>query len=228
MEQSNSCQTDPPEIRRRLESIQNQWALIDDLATRLKAAQLEHDRMEKELNEYRASIAPVRKCPEEVLLMIFESFALSAPEFVAGLLQVCIRWHDIAANVPRLWTHIHIKVELTWDQREAARKDAAMIETHLHYSASLPLHINVDLENMLNQKSQEEGFLSGFLRNGCSNGMCLGARKFMSKLDGGESETMTYWSERYGPKQVVDTIDALVGEDGIHMSRWQSFAIVFQ
>jgi hypothetical protein len=89
MEQSNSCETDPPEILRRLESIQCQRALIDDLATRLKAAQLEHDHMERELNEYRASIAPIRKCPEEVLLMIFKSFADAAPELVAGLLQVC-------------------------------------------------------------------------------------------------------------------------------------------
>src|SRR5450631_876186 len=114
MEQTYSSETDPPEIRRRLEQIRGQRALIDDLATRLKAAELEYDRMETDLNEYRASVAPIRKCPEEVLLMIFESFSKAAPELVAGLLEVCKRWRDIAANAPRLWTHIRIKIEPTW------------------------------------------------------------------------------------------------------------------
>jgi hypothetical protein len=225
MEQECSSETDPPEIRRRLESIQRQRALIEDLATRLKAAQLEYDRMETELNEYRCSIAPIRKCPEEVLLMIFESFAAAAPE-LAGLLQVCKRWRDIAANAPRLWTHINIKVKPSWDQRKAARRDTAMIKKHLKHSASLPLHINVDLNDMLNEEDQMEGFLGALSLNGCNNKICRDARKFVSDLDVDESEDpVPCFSRSYGPKHVLTTINTLIGTDGIHMSRWKSFHI---
>jgi hypothetical protein len=227
MEQSRSSETDPPEIRRRLESIQRQRALIEDLATRLKAAQLEHDRMETELNEYRCSIAPIRKCPEEVLLMIFESFAEAAPELVMDLLQVCQRWRDIAANAPRLWTHINIKVEPTWDQRKAARKDDAMIETHIEHSASLPLHINVDLSDMLGEDAQVEGFYGGLLSNGCNNEICCDAKRYVSKLEECESNPIPFFSESYGPEKVSWTIRTLAGsyEEHPHTLRWQSARI---
>jgi hypothetical protein len=227
MEQSHSCETEPPEIRRRLESIQRQRALIEDLATRLKAAQLEHDRLETELNKYRYSIAPIRKCPEEVLLMIFESFAEAAPELVTDLLQVCERWRDIAANAPRLWTHINIKVKPTWNQCEAARKDAKMIKTYLQHSATLPLHINVDLRKMLDEESQIEGFLNGLMAIRCTNDICGEVRRFVFKLEGRRSEDpVPCFSESYGPEEVLNTIETLVGSSGEHMHRWKSARIL--
>ena len=221
MEQSNSCETDPPEIRRRLESIQRQRALIEDLATRLKAAQLEHDRLETELNEYRASIAPIRKCPEEVLLMIFKFFTDGAPELV-GLLQVCKRWRDIAANAPRLWTHIKIKIRPTWDQREAARKNAAMVKSHLKHSASLPLHINLDLKYMLDEKSQTNEYADS---SGCENELFRYARRFLNPTNAYIDHVVNI-SESYGPEQVWRMVNVLVGEDGMHMRRWKTLHIL--
>jgi F-box-like len=137
------------------------------------------------------------------------------------LLQVCKRWHAIAASTPRLWTHIQIKVEPAWDQREAARKNAVMVKSHLEHSASLPLHINLDLSDMLDQELQTDYTDLGE----CDNDLCCAARNVAYRTDAYQ-DRMIDICESYGPGQVSEIVHELVGEDGMHMGRWKTVHIL--
>ena len=105
---SRSTQADPPEIQQKIQALYAQNSLIKQIQSNLSAAQLERDRLEREIFEYRASVAPIQKCPEEVLLMIFELYSNYNPQLVTHLLPVCRHWYNIAVNAPQLWNHIGI------------------------------------------------------------------------------------------------------------------------
>jgi len=81
--------SDSSEIRVKLELLHQQEKIIEYLANKLEAAQLEYYCLEAEIKSYQASLSPIQKCPEEVLLIIFESFSKQNPKTVAGLLPVC-------------------------------------------------------------------------------------------------------------------------------------------
>jgi F-box-like len=152
-----------------------------------------------------------------VLLTIFESFADAAPESVTRLLQVCQWWRAIAANAPRLWTHIKIKIKPTWDQSETAWKNVAMVESHLKRSASLPLHINLDLRDLLDQESQMEDYVD--------SGGDLGQLRHNARFFHFEDANQLL-SEECGFGLISWIVSVLVGEDGMHMGRWKTARIL--
>jgi hypothetical protein len=97
-----SSETDPPEIRHKLAALHSQEAIIKQLSQSLKQAQIEYDRLKMEICVYRASVAPMQRCPEEVILMIFQAYANKDASLATRLLSVCRRWHHIVVNAPGL------------------------------------------------------------------------------------------------------------------------------
>ncbi|KIM32541.1 hypothetical protein M408DRAFT_182939 [Serendipita vermifera MAFF 305830] len=100
---THSTPADPPEICRKLEALQHQYKITEDLCSRIKDAQLECARLETEISEYRASVAPIRRFPQELLLMFFEYYICENPRIIRHLLPVCKQWYELAIPFSRLY-----------------------------------------------------------------------------------------------------------------------------
>jgi len=111
-----------------------------------------------EICTYRASAAPTQKCPEEVILMVFQMYTEKNSSFATHLLPVCHRWHPIAVNAPALWNHINVRLGGTWDVKAEAKLVTRMINTCLKHSASMPLHITLDCQDLESEKSRLNGY----------------------------------------------------------------------
>jgi F-box-like len=55
-----------------------------------------------------AFVAPIHKCPHELLVMIFKHYLSNKPFLICRLLLVCKTWHTIAVGTPLFWTKIFI------------------------------------------------------------------------------------------------------------------------
>ena len=129
-------------------------------------------------------MAPIHRCPEDVLLMVFCSFAGGNPESATRLLSVCRRWYDIVVRAPRLWNHIDVKLRKDWNLSTATDLFIQHITTCLQRSASLRLHIRLDLDGLLTKQIEHR------------------------------------------VRAMIEAIPVLVGENGEHMKRWETFEII--
>jgi hypothetical protein len=80
--------------------------------------------------------------------MIFELLAARDSEVLMDVITVCKRWYNIAVNAPRLWTQIFIIVEPSEYERLEGLRDKGYVHACLRRSASLPLHITLNLTDM--------------------------------------------------------------------------------
>jgi F-box-like len=229
MSTPNSDQSDPPEIRGKLESLRHQIKVIEDLSKLVEIAQIERKRLENEIQLYRASVAPIRKCPAEVLLMIFKLFSCKDPKLATRLLRVCRQWYEIAMNSPGLWTYIEISTKCTWNQQKEAMKDNAKAAACLQRSASLPLRICLDFRAMdsgrTNMIKHATNLLEGSIPVGKRdsfrrNAGRLNLSAFIDSIDADIAHACR-------PDHVLDTISILTGERGEKMKRWGAFFIAF-
>ncbi|KIM32559.1 hypothetical protein M408DRAFT_19959 [Serendipita vermifera MAFF 305830] len=153
-----STQEDPPEIREKLEALQSQNGLIEELQLRLNAARLERDRLEREIDEYRTSIPSgpsyIHRCPKEVLMILFEFYTLENPRVVRRLLQVCREWYQLAISTPRLWNRIPVTPEYVWDMKSSCKDIYRRVGVCLQRSGSLPLELDLNFTNFESSRAK--------------------------------------------------------------------------
>ncbi|KAK7472438.1 hypothetical protein VKT23_000553 [Stygiomarasmius scandens] len=114
--------------------------LIDELRAR-------RDKAQRNLDDCRAVVSPVRRVPVEILTEIFSSCThkdnhlcvdldkIHAP--VLALSQTCSVWRNVAMSIPKLWSGLSLNLSC---QKEGALN---LVKLYLHRSACFPLKINV-------------------------------------------------------------------------------------
>lgn len=119
---------------------------MQQLNSQLAATKQECDRLEREIEVYQASVAPIRNCPPEILSMFFEHYVTPNPRFVGDLLFVCKLWYNIIVNTPRFWTTLGITFDSTNHRKTVnlIAHNALYITACLKHSASSLIHIDVD------------------------------------------------------------------------------------
>lgn len=145
---TRSNRATPPEIRRKLQALKHQKILISEFQSRLAAAELECSRLEGEIYEYRASIAPIKKCPPEVLAIIFELYLCDNPTIICRLLLVCRQWYQITISTSRLWSRIPIKIRYTHNIENASNSIKRRLEMSLKRSGSVLLELDLDFSGL--------------------------------------------------------------------------------
>src|SRR5277367_2261044 len=79
---------------------------IDRLEGQLEIWQRQRSQLQTQLDLYRASIAPIKRLSEDVLVLIFSEAIARAPITVGQLLFVCRAWYWLVTNQPTLWSRI--------------------------------------------------------------------------------------------------------------------------
>lgn len=218
-----STESDPPGIRAKIEELKIQKKTVDELISRLEVAQLEILRLEREIVEYHASVAPIQNCPEEILHTIFELYTEHKPRLIANILGVCRRWYSIAINAPTLWNRIDVILPTTWDMQGATRKIDSMINLFLQRSISLPLHIRLDCSEIQPGSVLFSNHLSDYLYGAVPSLALYTVRLHVESWD---TSAFTGTGSVCSPNHGYNTISLLVGEDGVHMKRWQTFELI--
>ena len=112
------CQTN--DIRQIIEKADSDVALIDQDITRLNEvlahAKLQRTEMYRHGQAHRALLAPVRRCPDEILSEIFiywshaENHQNSMPLRTGS---ICRRWREVALRTSALWSDIIVDTDRT-------------------------------------------------------------------------------------------------------------------
>lgn len=115
-------------------------ARIQDLRSQLNKARKEYREVQHRISSLRASSAPVRRLPRDILVTVFEYHPEDQKCRNSTLLRVCKMWHEIAMNTSSLWNYITLKLDrvetisLVWKYANAC----------LERSRARPLHIWID------------------------------------------------------------------------------------
>jgi F-box-like len=97
-----------------------------------------------------ASVAPIHKCPHELLVMIFKLYVSNKPFLICHILLVCKTWHAIAVGTPSFWTKIFINIATREvDAEEVIKALRPRIEASLLRSQPLLLDIRLDLRSLV-------------------------------------------------------------------------------
>ncbi|KIM20852.1 hypothetical protein M408DRAFT_119411 [Serendipita vermifera MAFF 305830] len=138
----------PPQVQELVLSLQRAREDVIQLEIQLEIAKKSRDLLEKEWSRYKASVAPIRRCPEEILLMIFEHYLFENPRLIRHLLLVCQHWHRLTISAPRLWNRIFIDVGEEWDIKNACKSIQKWVERCLSHSQPLLLDITLDFTSI--------------------------------------------------------------------------------
>ncbi|KIM32545.1 hypothetical protein M408DRAFT_182996 [Serendipita vermifera MAFF 305830] len=218
---AHSIPSDPPEICRKLEALQHQYELIEELRSRMSAAQLECARLETEISEYRASVAPIRKCPQEILLMFFEYYVHEDPRLIRRLLLVCKQWYELAISSPRLWNRILIEFDSDWDIESICKSIKKRLKKCLKLSGTVPLELHLDFGGLIPPqdliRSQIRELLSKYtLFDGLEE-----LKEWASDLNVDLLNDPAVISDCQ-PHHLSEFLEKLIGDDGYIMLRWDS------
>jgi hypothetical protein len=89
-------------IREKIQRLKDRKKRIRHLQDQIDIEWETCHQLEKELELYHASVAPIRNCPPEILSMFFEYYVAENPRLIRRVLLVCRLWHFIAINTPQL------------------------------------------------------------------------------------------------------------------------------
>ncbi|KIM20850.1 hypothetical protein M408DRAFT_30049 [Serendipita vermifera MAFF 305830] len=221
---THSTSSDPPEIRKKLEALQFQHELIEELRSRISAAELECVRLETEIFEYRASVAPVRRCPQELLLMFFEYYTCENPRLIRRLLLVCKQWYELAISSPRLWNRIPITFDPEWDVESTCDFIRKRLQKCIDLSGSLPLELNVDFGNFVSPEELIRSKIREDLFNYVQSDECDTFHRWIDDLDvdiPSDPEVISICQTHH----LFRLLEILIGEDGNTMSRWGTLCL---
>jgi len=211
-----------PKIEGLLKSMKRAQRRIKSLQEQLKTAKSEYNRLELEWEDYKASIAPIRTCPPEVLSMIFHFYLLKNPRLVRRLLLVCKQWYSLVVNNPLMWNRIFVTVPDVWDIESAARPIKRRIKCCLQRSGTLLLDIDLDLSNLRSEEDQIiEKIRMSFIHEVEEEDWDK-IFDWSQALDLGELITSPPATTTYLPKSMLKVVQQLVGKSGEIMTRWGS------
>ncbi|KIM32546.1 hypothetical protein M408DRAFT_19946 [Serendipita vermifera MAFF 305830] len=216
---THSTSSDPPEIRKKLEVLQLQHELIEKLRSRISTAELECVRLETEILEYRASVAPIRRCPQELLLMFFKYYTYENPRLIRRLLLVCKQWYELAISSPRLWNRIPIEFNPEWDVESACDLIKKRLEKCIDLSGSLPLELSLDFGNFVSPeeliRSKIHGDLLDYIQIDEYDAFDAWADSLNVDLLN-DPEVMSACQTHH----LYELLRILIGEDGDIMAQW--------
>lgn len=212
---------------------------VAELEAQLKALRKDTTHLEEELVPYKTHImmmekarreldsqsevhdgdlAPIHRCPDEVLQTIFELYLISSHDKIRCLLLVCVRWYEVIMDSPKLWARIHISCPISLFTHPKAQSKLGYIRACVERSRNVPLILDLD-------------FLSF---PSCSEYIKLAMRESAKAItDEGEHASIcsrvggliwNYQSPLYVAK--VDMIvDNLVGIQRTNLNRWSSLTL---
>ncbi|KIM32551.1 hypothetical protein M408DRAFT_19950 [Serendipita vermifera MAFF 305830] len=221
---AHSISSDPPEIRRKLEALQHQHEVIENLRSRINVAQLECARLETELSEYRASVAPIRRCPQELLLMFFEYHTCKNPRLIRNVLLVCKQWYELAISSPRLWNRIPINFDSDWDLKSACESIEKRLEQCLKFSGTLPLELDFDFSELIPPQNQIESKIWEDISKYIQEDGFRAFDTWVSDLNVDLLNDPAVISICQ-PHHIFGLLKILMGKDGGIMSRWGTLRV---
>lgn len=133
----------PAYIKEKIQQLKAHQETIEHLKNRIAIEREACHQLEKELELYHASVAPIRNCPPEILSMFFEYYVAENPRLIRRLLLVCRLWHRIAINTPQFWTTIKVSFNSTLI-KATNQSNSRFIKACLEHSAESLLHVDVD------------------------------------------------------------------------------------
>jgi hypothetical protein len=224
------------------ESTQNQIQQLHEHETRIVELEVElsqlrkaHAELERDLAPYRIEspfadikstqmiplelyqVAPIHRCPDEILCLFFENFVISHHHFHIGrLLLVCRRWYTLVTNTAKLWARIEACALDLFDI--GARKSLfPYIFACLNHSKNLPITVHLDMQDLYHGD-----YIAAAL-----------AQQAKTIVDGDDHDGITQqildqsWDFRstWFDSQLEPIIERLLGADGKHIKRWETMTL---
>ena len=227
--------------------------VTDDIAARIEVAQgllkRENDRLEelmklftatkeniKHLEQlllrYRAAAtpSPIRRCPPEILGIIFKLLAVDYKDLDTVSL-VCKQWYNLVLQDPRLWSTITVKLPYDeWNLKSWSRSSRSYIRKCMGRNRSSQLKVELDLSSYQTTENQLVNMLSRGLQNFTPYDLSDTDRDVITdwlfdlNYDAlVDLEVVSNWD----PGHVTNLVDELIGPDGQFMTRWDSLDIQF-
>ncbi|KIM20849.1 hypothetical protein M408DRAFT_30048 [Serendipita vermifera MAFF 305830] len=221
---THSTPADPPEICRKLEALQHQYKIIEDLRSRIRNAHLECARLETEISEHRASVAPIRRCPQELLLMFFEYYICENPRLIRHLLPVCKQWYELAISSPRLWNDVPIRLETDWDIESTCESIQKRLDKCIHFSGTASLELNLDFSGLI----PPQGLIASQIREDVSKYTHPDGQDTLNEWISGLDVDLLNDPEVISacqPHHLFELLGNLIGDDGDIMPRWASLCL---
>jgi hypothetical protein len=218
----------PPKIEELLKSMKKAQTHIENLSEQLNTAKSEYNRLELKWENYKASIAPIRSCPPEVLSMIFHFYLRENPRLVRRLLLVCKQWYSLVVNDPQMWNRISVTVPNEWDIESTAVPIERRIKCCLQRSGTLLLELDLDLSNL---RSAEDTIIEKIRTSVNHNDFVDDFATWDTiydwshGLDLDELMTSPLIATTYTPMSIFKVVQQLVGDRGEIMARWGSLKL---
>ena len=206
---------------------------LEELKDLVTATQENIVHLERMLLEYRAAVAPspIRRCPPEVLGMIFRFLTVDF-ENLNAISLVCKQWHDLVLQEPQLWSTIQVKLpDKEWNMRSWSRSSRSYIRKHLERSRSSRVKVELEFSSLR--------MITGQLIEMLSNGVRDITRYALSDAD--QSTIMDWLCDLYygdledgleivsnwDPYYVIDLVEEFIDPDGQFMGRLDNLSIHF-
>ncbi|KAF7357960.1 hypothetical protein MVEN_00842700 [Mycena venus] len=132
------------DIRVDLLSRSQELARIDE---RIRKLVVEHDKIQKYIDAYRALISHPRRLPPDIVREIFIAYlpttvhaVMSAQEAPLVLCRICSTWRTIALSTPRLWASLHLPLDFILNKTE---QRMPAIARWLGLSGACPISLSV-------------------------------------------------------------------------------------
>jgi hypothetical protein len=113
-----------------------------------KVSQAVHVSYREDLATPDLPLAPIQRCPSDVLLIIFEFYLADNPRYIRRLLLVCKQWCIVVRETPQLWTHIRFRIPSSYSKinpRLLLHSDiTAFVKACLKRAGNSLLHIDAN------------------------------------------------------------------------------------
>lgn len=201
----NSFQNMPLDIEAKVTSLKQHRQSIE-------APSQGSERLEQEITQYSVSAAPIRRCPVEILLEIFQLYLAENPRLIRRLMLVSKSWHQNIVNNPGLWTYIPVIVN-TFVPTAQAVVDSIIprIDACFQYSGSSMLRVELVLGSWMDA----DAFLPHHLD------------LQVPSIHDGPLLMENCGDGQWKPVHVKRVLECLVGQHGERMERWASAKLFF-
>jgi len=211
----------PTDIQNKIAMLEHHKAEVKRLKQLLEVSEQQCRLLESDLVNYRASLAPIRKCPAEILAAIFRAYLENNPRHIRRLLLVCRLWYNLTHQTPDLWTNIPI----IFDSGSEPAKDVVdsikpRVVACIKYSQNLPLDIDLDLSKLCKTldyiKDQARIFEDNYLLDLKFN--------FIRIIHQSQPPSEAHFSPTpWNSYHILELLDVLAGSANENLKRWKSF-----
>jgi F-box-like len=213
----------PADIQNKIAMLEHHRAEIKRLKQLLEISEQQCRLLESDLADYRASVAPIRKCPAEILAAIFRDYLEDNPRHIRRLLLVCRLWYNLTLQTPDLWTSIPIIFDSKLEPaKEVVDSIKPRVVACIKYSQNLPLDIDLDLTKLCKTlhciENQARIFEDNYLRGAPVYLIGL-LRERWPRLEA------HFFHTPWNSYHIFELLAILTGSAKENMKRWKTFSI---